>query len=253
MLKEFVEALASQAVRAATPQLEETDRTSDYAVRTAGGDVRFIKGEPARRTHAALDLETCVAFAQRFSESALWYSRASVVCLIDDDDRRDMTTMTLTPSAQIVKLQWLESSQPLMGQRDLLFMLRTVFPGALEAAPKLIDLLRNIRFESGAVTTAVSERGKSSIGKAIAESATFLDTLPECVTLYVPVIVNGSLRRSVRPVACALEVFEGEQKFKFFPLPGEVERAFSAFESELMATLHSLLGESKVPIYYGKP
>jgi hypothetical protein len=263
MLKEFVEALAKQAIEAAAPQIKETDPTKTYAVRNpTTGLVDFIGGRVPWRKHKAQDLETVVAFAERFETAAatgtsigatIWYNRDKIVCLTNDAERFDRVTVDMLKSKQILSLVELDAKRPLMPQRDFLFMLRTVFtPNAFPIAPKLIDMLRQVKFEAGAKSEGNIQRGKTSVGKEVTAAATFLDAVPEQVTLSVPVFDNSFMPKSY-DVICALEIYEQEQRLQLFPLPGEIESAFAHAEADLCKSLRDLLGKTTVPVYYGCP
>ena len=254
MLKELIDTLALQAVAAARPQTVETDPTKVYAVRKPDGTVDFIGGRVPWRKHKAQDLETIAAFAERFKSSAIWYSRDEIVCLLADEDRFERVTVKMIKSKQITTLIDLDAKRQLMPQRDFLFMLRTVFmQHAFPTAPKLIDTLRSVKFENASKTEGNIQRGKTSVGKEAMAAATFLDAVPEQVTLSVPLFDNSFASTSY-DVICALEIYEVEQRLQLFPLPGEIEAAFASAEACLCANLRDLLGkDTKVPVYYGQP
>ncbi len=260
MLKEMIEALAAQAINAAKPQYTEIDPTKMYAVRKPDGTIEFIGNRHPWRKHKAKDLETIVAFAERFDSDppvdwapAIWYSRHAVTCLIDDDDVRQFISVEMLWSEQIAKMIELGQSKPMLSQFDLLYMFRTVFkPESLTKNTGLIESLRKMTFSSGSKADVEIGRGKSSVGKSIAVEVTGQTAIPEQVTISVPVFNNAFARRS-HDVLCALEIFENDGKFKLFPLPGEVELAFAEAEANISASLRDLLGTTDVPVYYGQP
>lgn len=254
MLKEFLEAVSSQAVRAATPQMTAVDPTKDYAAMRPDGSVAIMPGQPSSRDHLAYDLDTIVDFALRGPGGAIWHSRNAVVLLVDDADRRDRVTLQIRWSKQIKKLIDLEQHQPLMDQRSFLFMLRTVFtPSAFPTAPKLIASIEAVKFEAGAKVESVIQRGKSSVGKELSAAATFLDAVPEQVDVSVPVYENAGLQYAVN-VRCALELYPAEQRFQLFPTPGAVEEAFGQSEAMVLDRLRNKLGDTpETSLYYGDP
>lgn len=260
MLKELFEALSQQAVRAAGPLLTEVDRTNAYAVRKEDGTVDIVRGEPDPRSHKAQDLKTIVAFAERFAgddtlvQSAIWYSRERVVCLMDDNERSDGVTLDMIKSKQIIQLMDLEAKKPLLDQRAFIFMLRTVLtPSAFPHNPKLIDVLRVVNFEQGQKSEGNIQRGKTSIGKSATAAATFLDDVPEQVTVSVPLFENSFMVKAY-DVLCALEIYEAEMRFQLFPLPGEIEDAFAQAEADISKSIRDLLGDKDaIPLYYGAP
>jgi hypothetical protein len=254
MFKEALTELAGQAVKAAGPQVREIDPTKTFAVIGPDGKTELIGNQTPWRRHRARDLETIAAFADRFEGSSIWYAREGIACLIDDSSRRERVILDMDWSDEINKLIELEENYPMLSQRDLLYMLRTVFtPNSLPKFPKLIDTLRQVKFEAGAVGEGNIQRGKSSVGKSMTAAASFVAEVPEQVTLTVP-IFNNSFARKTYDVICALEIFEAEQKLQLFPLPGMVEGAFAAAEADLCKSILDLLGsDTKTPVYFGVP
>ena len=255
MLKEALQELAATAVKASLPQPKEIDPTKVYIIINGEGKPELIGNETPWRNHYANDLLTIAAFSAKFKQSAIWYSRDAVVCLIDDTKRREKVTLDIATSNQVVKLKALEEQKPLMSQRDVLFMLRTVFtPAALAKFPKLIDLLRQVKFATGEKSESNVQRGKSSVGKSLQVEASFIEDVPDQITLSIPVFANAFARWTF-DVICALEIYEAEQKIQLFPLPGEVEKAVAAGEESLCTALTRAANEvtSSAPIYYGTP
>lgn len=261
MLQELLEALSEQAVQASKPQLEVANPTGHYAVRKPDGTVDFIGGKVPYRDHKAQDLETIVAFAERFEakdaksvSAAIWYNRAKIVALTNDAERFDRVSVDMIRSQQINKLIDLQKQPIKFPQRDFLFILRTVFTqDAFPTEPKLIENLRQVTFKANQEATGNIQRGKTSIGRAASAEADFLDAIPEQVHVSVPLFDNSFLS-GVYSINCALEIYEDEQRLQLFPLPGEVEGAFASAEADLCKSLLDLLGkDSKVPVYYGAP
>lgn len=252
MLKEALQELTRLAVASAGPRISEADPTKTYAVAKSDGTHEFIGGRVPWRKHVAHDLETVVAFAEKFDGSAIWYDRTKIVCLTKEDERFDRITLPMIHSEQIVKLAELERGKPRISQRDLLFLLRTVFTqDGLAKFPRLIEQLRKVSFTAGTAADTNIQRGKASIGKTVTAEASFPEPPPEQVTLTVPVFNNAFARGTV-DVVCALEIYETEQNFQLFPLPGQIEAAYSTAESRLCKAICDLkTGDS--PVYYGDP
>lgn len=258
MLTEFLEWIGKQAVDATGPQVEEFDPTKVHLVRLPDGTTKEIGGKPIWRRHKASDLDTIVRFAMRFDEltdvfPAVWYNRAAVVCLIDDEDRRERVQFDLAFSPQLVRLQELEK-QPLLDNRAIVFLLRTVFKNCLGRVPNLVELLRTVKWEGSSDGVADIQRGKSSVGtsaRIAMESAK--GTIPEYVVLTVPIFSAGSLAYVIEDVECVVEPIEESKSFKFFPVPGALELAIAKAESAVRITILEGLKESEVPVYYGTP
>lgn len=256
MLKEFVEELARQAVAGQGPSFKEYDPTKNYVIRdpAADGGFQFLGGDPSYRQHKAEDLETIASFYDRYSEgAAVWYSRNGITLLIDDADRKDQVSIAMQWSDQIKKLMDLEKAKPLIDQKATLHMLRTVFTPNAFVSCDLIQLLRKVKFTANSESNSEVARGKSSVGRALAVEASFVDQIPEQVTFTVPVFFNSFARRT-QDVICAVEIWEAEQKLQIFPLPGEVEKAFAAAEASICQSIMDLLaGHEDARVYYGRP
>jgi len=117
---------------------------------------------------------------------------------------------------------------------------QAAFPTALY----LIDALRQVKFQAATTGDSAIQRGRTSVGKEASAAATFLQDVPETVTVSVPIFENY-FARGRRDVLCALEVHEAEQRFQIFPLPGQLELAITAAEFGVMASLAELLPRSE--------
>lgn len=255
MLSEFLNNICDRAVAGSKPQMVEADPTKTYASKEPDGKIVFFGGRTPYRNHQAQDLETIAAFAERFApDPSIWYSREGITLFVNDDERNDRVLVELLHTDQIHLLRKWETTKPKLTQREFLLHLRTVLtPAAFPSDPTLIDNLRKVKWESGAKAEGEIQRGRSSIGKAVAAEATFLAHIPETVTVSVPIFANSFSPRSY-PVTCALEIYEDSQQLQMFPLPGQVERAYSAAEADLCKSILDLLGEdSEVPVYFGVP
>lgn len=251
MLKEFIDTIAKMAVKSTGPQIGAIDPYSPWSANDTHGNIVVNTGLPPPRKHTALDLVTIAEFAKRFDSAAIWYSRARIVAVIDDNDRRNTVTLTMNYSDELLKLAELQRAKPWFDQRSILTLLRTVFtPMALPGHTTLIDSLRVVKFEAGQTANTDIGRGKSSVGKSAMATVEGWDKLPEVVTLEVPIFTNSFIRDRAA-IRCALEVNEQEQKFQLFPLPGSVELAISNIEARLAGMLRELLPES-TPTYYGE-
>ncbi len=253
MLKEFVEAIGSLAVQSVTPRVADYDPYKPCAY-YQDGVINFLNGDPKPRNHVAYDLGAIINFADRSDTSAIWYSRKAVVCIVDDDDRRDVVTLKMLLSEEILKLISLQQSKPAFDQRSFLTLMRTVFtPASLPNHPSLIGDLRVVKFDAAQSANTDIGRGKSSVGKSAMAVVEGWDKLPEVVSLSVPVFHNP-LFQTRSTVQCALEVNEQEQRFQLFPLPGKVEQAIVEAEG-ILGNLIIEGGGSELSgrIHYGEP
>jgi hypothetical protein len=255
MLKEFVDAIGQQAVKAHGPHWfkppQEPEHT--YCVVLPDGKISQVDAEPKPRAHTAGDLATVAAFAIKYADgAAIWYSRYGVTCLTDDQTRRDLVSMPLSFSPQILRLVELEKNRPAIKQAEFIRLLRITFAGCLGQAGNLLEVVRKIRFTVNTGGGSEIRQGKVSIGKTLEAELSGAAALPEYVVLDVPVFEAGAMAWQFE-VQCALEADAQTETFQLIPLPGCVEGALTQGEQKLASEIGRLLGDSQVPVYYGTP
>lgn len=249
MFKEFFEAISGQAVKASGLKVIKLPGPEHiYLIDQGEGRFQIRNTEPPPRKHKAFDISAVVQFAAKHESAAVWYSRVGVVCLTDDDTRRDEVRLVLSLSEQVKAIATI-SGKP-FAQRDLILLMRTTFADCLGAAGDLLAVLRGVRFRSAAGGESMVKHGSRSVGKTLEQEITGTGALPEYVKLQVPVWGNAFL--SVQTVRLALEPDPETETFKLIPLPGELERAIEAGEGRLGAVLREQLGKGAA-LYYGEP
>lgn len=259
MLQEAIEYVVNEARKSKDARVIEVRHEPDgvYYLQKPDGTVERIMAEASHRRHTAMDLSAVVEFFQENKSQAarIWYSRDRVVCVLDDDTRRESVTLNLELSPQIKRLQQLEgTSGGSMDQRAIVLMLRTTFRRCLGRTDNLLGLLRSIRFSGVSTGEGVVEHGKSSIGKTLQQELKAASELPEYVTLDVPVFTHPSLAIKFFPIECALEPDAAECKFKLLPLPGEIERAVADGETMIAQLIGIAVGDEGMErVHYGKP
>lgn len=249
MLKEFIDRIADLAVLA---EKEAAVAMPDGRYLLRVGDTLEERFTPPLRHHSAHDLETIAAWAtDRLGE--VWYSRSAVVCIMDTKNITERVTMGLTLSDQLKALQVIERDKPHYSQRDLIFLLRTTFKACLSSAPSLIDVLRQVKFKAGSELSSNIQHGKRDVGRSIESQVVGTGSIPEYITLEVPIWSNGSLQHIVRRVELALEPHPDTEKFQLVVLPGAIEGAIGSALNELRGDIQDLLNGVQVGIYHGNP
>lgn len=255
MLKELFEAIGTQAIQARSPNLHAFDPTKDYVSRKPDGALEILPAGPNRRHHVAGDLVTVYELANRFAKKqtvSIWYYRTGIVCLFNDEDRREDCKLPLTLSPQVIALNELETSRRQLEQKSLLMLLRNTFKGCHDANGDLVAAIRHIEWEVKEQGNAEIGRGKRSIGKAATAELKGVDRdFPEYVTMDVPVFGNAfpDIRMSVQ---CMLEPIELQKQFQFFPVAGEIEKGLGLAEDEVGKQIRDNVDKG-VLVYYGVP
>ena len=259
MLKEFIEAISQQAVKAAgvrvvTIPVEPGHR---YATVDQSGCLEFHDAAPHPREHDVKDVAAIADLAAAYIGGVdinvvIWYSRDGIVMLFNDDTRRDVATLTLEYSPQITSLQAMES-QKAMNQAAIVRLLRVVFRDCLSQAGNLIDILRKIKFRKNEAGGSDIAQGKSSIGRSIQAELSGEGVIPDEVILDVPVFLGQPWRASV---LCVLEADPANECFTLMPMAGAIEQAIRSGEEKMAIALDSALAATQasgVQRYYGTP
>lgn len=255
MLKELFDAIGMQAIHARSPNLHAFDPTKDYVSREPDGSLKILPSGPIRRHHVAGDLVTVYELANRFAKKqtvSVWYYRTGIICLFNDEDRREDCKLPLQLSPQMITLGELEASRRQVDQKTLLMLLRNTFKGCHDANGDLVAAIRHIEWDIKEQGHQDLKRGKSSIGKAATAELKGVDRdFPEYVTMDVPVFGNAfpDVRISVQ---CMLEPVELQKQFQFFPVAGELEKGLGLAEDLVGKQIRDNVDKG-VLVYYGVP
>lgn len=210
------------------------------------------------RDHRPGSLDDLIALAGRFAEGdaavgmpIAWYGPDRVVLVVDDDFHRiERATLGLDRSDAFRALAALRDERPWFEPKPFVRLLRVGLAGTL-APGELLERVRSVRFENGAVTTAENARTRESLGREIRSKVDASGEIPEEVTLSVPVYrTPGEAERY--PCRCAVEVDPAMGRFQLLPLPDEIERVVGLAVASIGARLRAGLPES-VPCYLGSP
>lgn len=254
-LKDALEFLSEQAVRARQPEILKPPAEPDhiYLMQDSEGEWLRNEADPKPRNHIARDLSAIIDFAGRATEgepSAVWYSREKVVCVLDDSTRRDTVTLPLPYSPQLKALMGVERTA--FDQKGIILFLRVTLKACLGQCPDLIETLRRVKFDNGMVIDSAVNHGRSSIGKEIRSEITGAKVIPEYVRLDVPIFESGFPQLRF-PVEVAIDPDPSTAQFKLLPIPGEIERAIAAAEASIGEQLQNALSEAHADVLYGVP
>ncbi len=258
MLKEAIQAISEQAVKATGPRSFRPDAEPGhvYYLQKSDGSLERHEAEPQPRNHVAFSLEAIAKFAAKYKDSeflpAIWYNRDQVVCLCNDESRLGKVTLRLPDSPQMGMLSQLEKNKPHLSQAEIVLMLRTMFKGMCCSLPALVDILRKVQFDTRTTGQGEIKQGMRSVGRDVESRVAGTGAIPEYVTFEVPAF-HGGVDVGVR-VECVLEANPEKPSFQVFPLPGQLERAWAEAEVRVKQLLEEELGElgvDNVPVYYG--
>jgi hypothetical protein len=257
MLQEFVSKIQELATEAVKPTILQTPgQTRTVLLFKPDGTYELIGVPPAAHRE---DLDTPQELARFINHQMadgkpiVYLSMTQAVALYDKDDRRDRAFSDLELHPQWKLILDLDKSPRSLDQRAFVRMLRVQFDGCFPDS-RLIDLLRNLNWESGDKGNSVVGHGNVGISKSVMAQVTGQAAIPEEVTLFMPIwtgIGYISPRMSVR---CAIEITPETKCFALIPYPGEVTKA----ESSAMAELTEMLAGdieafADIQIYQGSP
>lgn len=257
MLRELFQSISDQAVRASAPIKDAFDPTKPYVWRDAKGEIKMFGSAVEFRAHRVETIDDIAQFYRDHSSneasSSIFYMRDRVVLLIDDEDRRDRVTLALSLSPQLVCLDQMKGA---VEQSALIRTLRTTLYGCFSPDLKLVDALRNLKWNDETSGQSDIQRGRASIGSAIRRELTGLEAMPEYIHFTVPVFASKVEHKAI--IRCLFDPDEKTKRIILEPLPGEIDRALFMAEEEIGRRLALALksGEDgSVPcfLYHGSP
>lgn len=266
--KELFQAISEQAVKASTRLVDLPEEPNGvYGIILPDGTLQVCKPELPWRDHQAHSLSDFIAYVLNTVAAGItsgdpeavtamstnvvvWYSRNGIIAILNDGaSRQDHLTLPLTMSPQLLGLQSLERSGKCFSQKDFVALLRIQLANCLNGSPMLLSAVRNLKITANSSGTGVVEHTRRSVGQSIEQEVTGSGSIPETITVHLPVFENPNTRYDV---CCAIEVDPNGPQFKLIPLPLQLEEAVRQAESDLGEQLSAALA-GKVHVYYGVP
>lgn len=253
MIKEALELILGLA----EPQAVTVHQTKMVKVIRRGEKLIRVTLDPEPRANVAHCLDTLIALANRFKTTgtipAVFHGASSVIALLDDgeEENRPHVSFALNKSDQWKVLEGLAGGSIWFDQKNFIRLLKITLEGSLNPF-ELLNKVREVRFESGAVQKGTVKRADESLGISRSASATSGEgDFPEEVTLTVPVYSNPK-EDGLYPIVCAVEIDPLAAKFQLVPLPGRMELAQQLAIASIAQRLREGLTEG-IPIYHGAP
>lgn len=258
MIQEGIAAIVDLANRASAKIAETKHEPSGtYYVLDGTGKMTKTKADVAPRAHKVDSIETIVAFAERFPDTAaVWLGFEGVTVLMDDETRRESARLALKPSKQFETLAKFDGegwrNHPLT-QAELILLLRTTFARTASSSG-FLSTVRSLRFRSAAEGTGNIQHGKSSIGKQVEQQVSGEKEIPETVVFDIPVFESGFY--VLAKVEVAIDINIAGERFHLIPLPGELaavkEHACGQIEKHLLDNIDKD-AEVHDRVYRGQP
>ena len=206
------------------------------------GQIRSVEALPPLRAYKAFSLdglaEQLLSIASK-EDAAVFVGREAVVAVFnEDEDRRNLSTVSLTRSEAFASLCKLEEASKI-AQQDLVLELRTTFAHSF-GPDSFLPVVRKLKFSRSTDGASDVQHGRESMGKQVTAEVSGVDgAIPEEVTFTVPVYDQVEFLASVR---CAVHVDVVEAAFVVKPLGGEIEKALREANAHMAQHLMTRLG-----------
>lgn len=251
MIKEALEFIASEAV--------EASGADPIAIVDPRAEYFFVKGAPVvvprpkpRRDHVVKSLDDLIGLAIRFGEPAtVWHAEDAVIVVIDDDGHRvERVRLPLAESDTFKTIRGLRQSKAWLDHKSFCRLLRLDLANALTAG-SLLNVVKEVRFDSGVVVSGKLNRTQESLGRDISSAVSCERDIPEQVTLTTRIYSTQGVQTDVR-IRADVDVDPGNATFRLIPIPDEIETAFQYVMNTLNGYLNAAL-PGEIPCYYGTP
>lgn len=215
-----------------------------------GGKLTPMDVAPAVRSHKVNSVDDLTNAAHKWNTApVVWIGSDAIVLIPDDGDRRDRVTLNLCKSAAFQRLICLDK-QPLLDQQSLIRTLRIDLQGTV-SRNELLTAIRSIKFRTTEGGASTIQQGNESLGHTIEAEVTGAGDIPESVIVSCAVFCNPGEREKKFQVGCDLEIVPAEKKFRFRPIPDEIERVTDAALEDIRQRIEGEL--DGVSVFYGSP
>lgn len=250
MIKEALDFLSTMFTKASSAKKLDVPGDGRKVFFDQNGTVAAFDVTPGLRKHTVNSVVDLIEAAKRWNDApVIWLAADKVVLVTDDGDRRDSVTLPLVKSAAFETLLKL-ADKPVVDQQQLIRILRIDLQGTINRA-NLLTAIRSIKFKTTDSGHANVQQGNESMGRLIEAEVTGAGDLPETVAVSCAIYSNHGEREKTYTVNCDLEVIASEKKFRFHPLPDEIERVTDAALTNIEAQIAEALKD--VPVFMGTP
>lgn len=248
MIAEALQYISSQAneAKAAVKVHDSAAR----AIYLRGDEIVNVDKPYPSRKHTVDSLASLVELANRFAGDlpSIWVDSKAAVLVVNDEEHRDDTVEGKFAFADVFEvIQGLAKNKPWLEQKPFIRMLRIELAGTLPPGI-LLDRVRKLRFEQGAVVNSEVGRNRESMGRDIIAKIDASADLPDTVTLEAPVFKLGPRYA----IECAVDTDPARGLLQLIPLPDEIERVVDRAVADVIDGIRESL-EDGVRLYHGAP
>lgn len=258
MFSEAIKTLIETGKSLSRPVRLECDDPRVARFIQADGSVSSVALPQPPRDHKARSLSDLLAMVEKLdagdpSGFVVWYNESTVVLVFDDKGYGcERATLALEESDVFRTVRSLGGGTKAQAFEHKAFvrLLRVDLAGAL-APGDLLDIVRRVKFESGAVVNSNVQRSRESLGREVLSAVSAETDIPDVVVLSVPVYKTAG-EGATYPVRCSVEADPMTARFTLTPFPDEIEHVQQLAMRSIQARLQDGL-PPKTPAFYGEP
>lgn len=244
MRHDALQLIQDTAVKADGKRLFETKNEPDgvYFMARPDGTLEKREGGRAWHKHTVADFESVakrVAIAYHLNPAGptVWYSQCGIVAVLSENGR-DTAQMPLAlsePYAELVKWARTKAYQNL-NPREIYHAFRTTFADAFKEHPDIKKQVSKVDFQKMQKANSEFSTGKVSVDRSMMAESTGATGLPEILTFTVPFFAQTVAPFEVK-IRTAFDLDPENEKFRFYVLPGEIERSIMDAEDYLQGRI----------------
>lgn len=248
MTKDALQLLQTTAQQAANAQVLSISGDPDRLLISQGGTREIIDLPPKHRNHAVSDIDSLLALADRYPETAvLWHSEEAVVLVFDDQIRRDIATLKLEFSKVYATLRSFANGKK-FEQAQLVRLLKITFADCVP--PELLDKVRTVKFNRHESGESTVNHGQASMGRKIEAAVTGADQIPESFVVQTKVYSNV-MQDQTETIRVSIDPDLEEHNFELSIVGDDLTTSMLITQETLAGRLAE--GNDQRRILFGKP
>ena len=254
MLAEFLDRVVGLARSSDRVERVESGDPRVLLLRTPGGELVERSIDPPLRDWEVADFDSLIQVIQEQADPVVFVGDDSVEVLLDEDDRRERCSLSLSATSRWNEVLRLECEERRFGPRDAVRWLRFQMHSMGDGLAKLGAALSRIDFERKSSGQHVSEHGRESLGRSVEARVQKPEEVPESVVMRVPIWTTGGLEDVVQAVRLGVFIDSEEEKVGVRVLADETDAALARARRVVAQRILAALGEdANVPVLLGEP
>lgn len=256
MNAEAIKLIQDSAVKAAGPHTVcvRGQRRGAF-LQQADGSLMMVDEDPVLRGHELETIDSLISFVSAVLDGAhgenlspvVWVSKQTITVCVDDRRLSGVARMSMSLSEPF---GWCLGAAKLTRylQRDFLLLLRTTLAGCLgENGPRLISMVRTLKFTTDAKSETNLQHGRESMGAAITSLVCGISEDIQELALQVRVFNNHDIQ-DVVTIRCILDIDLQAKTFRIVPLPFDCQDGLELVVNRLYERIKMT---AQCPVYRG--